>query len=49
MATLHVIAAPWWAYVHPAAPLPAARAVVVGVPAAILLLYWWVTRGRSGR
>ncbi|MDE3064367.1 MAG: hypothetical protein KGJ36_01700 [Acidobacteriota bacterium] len=33
--------------VHAGSPLPAARAVVVGVPAALALLYWWVTHRRG--
>ncbi|MFI5035431.1 MAG: hypothetical protein ACHQFZ_04425 [Acidimicrobiales bacterium] len=35
--------------VHAGSPLPAARAVVIGVPALLLLVYWWVTHRRDGR
>jgi hypothetical protein len=47
MATWHLLPAALAANVHEGSPLPAARAVVVGVPAAALLIYWWVTRHRG--
>jgi len=34
--------------VHRGAVLPAARAVILGVPVLLLLVYWWMTR-RDGR
>jgi hypothetical protein len=35
--------------VHQGSPLPAARVVVVGVPAAALLIYWWLTHRRHSK
>jgi len=35
--------------VHAGRPLPVARAVVVGVPMAALLIYLWLTRERRAR
>ncbi|HVB70615.1 MAG TPA: hypothetical protein VND83_03815 [Acidimicrobiales bacterium] len=31
-----------WANMNSGSPLPAARTIVVGVPALALLIYWWL-------
>lgn len=47
MASLPLLSAALAANVHQGSPLPAARAVVIAVPAAALLIYWWLTRHRG--
>jgi len=42
MAEIVPFATTEWANVHAGSPLPAARAIVVGVPALALLIYWWL-------